>query len=259
MKKYLLWISVIVLIPFFLVAQDSVETKDDIKTTEQEQKQDKVEATDTQDSQAKDSATVEEKAAAGALTIYSEPDSAVLLVDDVAQGKTPMTLTGLSVGKHVIMLKKKGHFVKKATIELSAGDDKEITLQLAKPGTLTVTSEPSDAIIMLNKKKVGSTPYSSSKLKPGDVSLLLLKEGYEKQQQSLTLASGGKDSIHVVLPSVAKSVETKAPKKEEPQKEEPEKKVKDSSKITAILDKFALGIFVTFSLVILIIELAQKE
>jgi hypothetical protein len=197
----------------------------------------------------------------GILKIVTVPESAFVLIDDVLKGKSPITIQDVPVGKRTIVLKKKGHFLKKATVNITAGSDSEIKFELVKPVTLSISSEPANADVMVNMKKEGTTPYKNSKMKPGQYTIELVQNGFESEKRTINLASGEEDSVHVVLTPVKKiSQDTVIIEPEDTVTATKEKKSKkEKSKLSSILDKFALGIFVTFSLIILVIELAQDN
>lgn len=200
----------------------------------------------------KDSAVAEEKGT-GSLTIITTPDSAIVVFDDKVKGKSPLTLKDIIPGKHTIILKKKGHFAKKATVNVTAGSESELTFDLAKPVNLSISSEPSGAVVSLNKKEVGKTPFVNGKLKPGTYDISLSLAEYTVEKHTVTLASGEKDSMHVTLmPLVQESKDTSAVIEERKDK-------KDKSKLASILDKVALGLFIGFSVIILVIELTQDK
>lgn len=198
----------------------------------------------------------------GTLTISTIPDSVFVFLDDSLKGRSPITIENIPLGKHTIVLKKKGHFLKKATVNITAGTDSKVSFELVKPANLSITSEPARAIVMINDKKKGESPYSINTLKPGQYSLELLHKGYEKAQRTVDLKSGGTDSIHIVMTPITKTTsDTVATQQRDTSStdEVVDKSEKDKSKLASILDKFALGIFVAFSLIILIIELQQND
>ncbi len=189
----------------------------------------------------------------GILTIVTVPESAFVVFDEIVRGKSPYTITDIPVGKHSLILKKKGHFAKKATINVTAGSENELTFKLIKPVHLSITSEPLGAVVLINKEQVGKTPYADSKRKPGTCEIILAMEGYKKERHSVTLNSGEQDSIHVTLvpqSPVTGDTTASADKKESK---------KERSKLASILDKVALGVFIGFSAIILIIELTQDK
>ncbi len=188
----------------------------------------------------------------GVLTIATVPESAFVIFDDKLKGKSPVIMKDIPVGKHIIMLKKKGFFAKKATVNVTAGSENELTFKLIKPVHLAITSDPTGASVQINREEVGKTPYSDSKLKPSTYIVVLSMEGHKKEQHSVTLNSGERDSMHVTLMSFVKAPEDTSSEKEKETK-------KEKSKLSSILDKVALGVFIGFSLIILLIELTQDK
>jgi len=197
-------------------------------------------------------AATAQSAAVGTLTVTTVPDSAVVILDDVVKGSAPITLTDIPAGKHIIIIKKKDYFAKKATITITGGMDNTVTFELVKPVQLLVSSEPSGAAVLLNNERAGKTPYADSKLKPGTYAIRLALEGYEPQQRTVTMNGGGRDSVHAILAPLTKAAPDTAAAPETRGK-------KEKSKMSSILDKVAIGVFVCFSLVILLIELTQNK
>lgn len=200
----------------------------------------------------------------GTLNIITVPDSAFVIFDEEVKGKSPISIENIPPGKHIIILKKKGHFAKKAKVNVKAGSENDLRFELVKPVKLSVSSEPSGASVLINTKEVGKTPYSDSKLKPGTYDIILTLEGYKKEQHTVSLGSGERDSMYVTLVSISEVPEDTASKKKEKVSEDTsstkEEKAdeKEKSKLSSILDKVALGVFVCFTVIILLIELTQK-
>ncbi len=195
---------------------------------------------------------------ASILRIITVPESAAVIFDDVSKGTSPVVIDNIPAGKHTIEIKKKGYFLKKATVMVTAGSDNPLKFKLIKPAILSITSKPKQAYVLINKEKAGTTPYTDDKLKPGKYDITLSMDGYEKKDSSVTLDSGGSDSIHVDLVKLSKAPEdtTSEVKKD---KTVEEKAGKDKTKVSSILDKVALGIFIAFTLVILLVELTRDN
>jgi hypothetical protein len=109
----------------------------------------------------------------GTLRIISTPDSAVVIVDSSEKGQTPLSVDSLAAGQHVVLLKKKGYFVKKITAMVNPDTAQEVNVSLVKPGCLAVQSNPRGARLYIDDKETGITPWESAKLKPGDYTLRL--------------------------------------------------------------------------------------
>ncbi len=182
----------------------------------------------------------------GTITVQTKPAGAQVILDEQSRGESPVTLEKLAPGKHVLVLKKAGYYLKKVTLNVPAGSNETITLELTKPAQLTVTSEPAGASVFADSVELGATPLKTRKLRPGRYDLIVTKEGYESVTKELALADQS-DSMHVVLAPVDKPA---ADKPAEAKTEKPEKNKK-------VVNMVALGVFLTFSLVILLIELSE--
>lgn len=198
------------------VAEEVVQEETVADTTKQEEKTAETtsaeKVTPVQDS-SKDSTTVEEKPAAGVygLKITTTPDSVSVKINGVDRGVTPLTLTDINEGKQIVVLKKKGYFGKKVTAETKKDSLSEVNVTLRAPGTITVASNPDSAIIFMNKKKLESTPYTLTKLRPGDYNFTLLKSGFSRFDTTVTVDEGINDTLFAELESTAaKKVDTTA-------------------------------------------------
>ncbi|MBD3421528.1 MAG: PEGA domain-containing protein [Chitinivibrionales bacterium] len=219
----------------------------------------------------------EEAATIGDLQIVTDPDSAVLIVGGVNYGKTPLRIEGFEEGMYEVVLKKRGHYLKKARVPVKAGRVNEYEFKLLKPARLVVVTQPENASIVLSdggKAKKAASPYTTESLKPGTYSLIIEKEGYEFIERSIRMQSGGKDSLYFALTRVAQKPQEaaqqqtgekikpvkKTPAKtpsQKPQEEKaaaPEKKEK-SKKDMSVGRIVVLGIFALFGVGILIAEL----
>lgn len=213
----------------------------------------------TPDTAKADTAIVEDSVV-GTLVITTTPENAVVVFDDVSKGKSPVTINDVSVGKHSIIIKKKGHFLKKASITVTGGTESKLHFQLIKPAKITITSDPSGATVNINGKIKGKTPYSDSKIKPGECKLILSKDGFDDKELSMLPVNGGVDSLHFSFVHIEGAEADSVADGEKNEKKDGKKDgKKDKSRLARILDKVALGVFIGFSLIILIIELTQNE
>lgn len=190
----------------------------------------------------------------GEVTISSNPESTSLYFDDELKGYTPITIDSILPGKHVLKLKRSGYYVKKASLNIKAGSSANINFDLIKPSTLKIGSSISNAVISLNGKMVGQTPFENEKLKPGKYEVSLQVPGFEMQDTTLTLSSGSVDSLYF---SFGESVETKSEQQES--KSEEKNEPKEKTKLQKVLNKVAIGVFAAFTALILLIELNQNN
>lgn len=130
------------------------------------------------------------------VTIKTIPDSAVVVIDDVVKGLTPLKVSDLKAGEHAIVFKKKGFYQKRvSTVVDSVSAEKDLVITLQQPGSIMISSEPSGAEIFLNKIKKGISPLKIDLLKPGNYTLQLKKAQYNDFEKTITIESGKSDSL----------------------------------------------------------------
>lgn len=67
------------------------------------------------------------------LTIHSEPESAIVVIDGIPKGETPLLLDDLSVGEHVISIPNtNGYTLPDKNIQVKKGDNQDLFLKLVK-------------------------------------------------------------------------------------------------------------------------------
>jgi len=195
--------------------------------------------------------TVAEKpgqAAGGAtatVNIKSKPDDAVVVIDDVMKGRTPLTVENITAGEHVIVLKKDGYFMKKATVSVAADTTVDLTFELIKPLERIIQSTPPGAEVLIDGKAAGITPCTVGKLKPGEHVITLRLKGYETIEGKVTLTPDGPDTLSWALTVDKKKVEA-AQRGNDARREK-----------QALVNRVAIGIFLALSLGIIIVELAD--
>lgn len=197
--------------------------------------------------------TVSQAESFGKITISSNPESTSLFFDDELKGVTPILIDSIVPGKHIIKLKRSGYYVKKAAINIKAGSSAEINFDLIKPATLKINSTPDKAVISLNGKMVGQTPFQDSKLKPGKYEVSVQVAGYEAQDTTITLGNGREDALTFSFGEVKDTTTLKQ------EKGDTESVPEEKSKIEKVLNKVAIGIFVAFTALILLIELSHNN
>jgi uncharacterized membrane protein len=133
------------------------------------------------------------------IAISTTPDSAVIVVDDSVRGLSPLKISNLKSGEHVILLKKKGYYQKKISVLVDSTQSQDLTFVLQQPATLMLTSTPAGSDVFINQENKGITPLNIPLLKPGAYSVQLKKEHYETFEKSITLVSGKKDTLDCIL------------------------------------------------------------
>lgn len=167
--------------------------------------------------------------------IKTEPDSAVVFVDDSVRGMSPLNIANLKSGEHGIIIKKKGFYQKKISLLVDSSSSKELSIILQKPGSIVITSDPPGSEVYWSGEKKGVTPLNLTLIKPGNYSLQIKKDQFLTFEKSLTVMSGKSDSVFCKLS--ADTAFANAAKRE--QKQIHSKK----TKITSIVLAVTFGLF----------------
>jgi hypothetical protein len=137
------------------------------------------------------------------LSVDSEDQTgALVFLDGVYIGKTPILDFPITVGKHEILVTKKDLSEYYQAFEVSRSQAKKISAKLtANPRTsyLTVHSEPEGADVYLGIEKIGTTPLIRAKVPPGKNRLRVGKEEYIDHFTGVSLAVGKEHKENIVL------------------------------------------------------------
>ncbi len=87
--------------------------------------------------------------AAGGLTIASTPTNAETYVDGVYRGTTPLTVTGLSPGDHLVRLSAPGYIDYSTTTSVTSGQTSPLAIALTVAPTPTATQSPAPGFVSI--------------------------------------------------------------------------------------------------------------
>ena len=150
-------------------------------------------------------------ATAGTLAVSSTPPDALVFVDNIVKGITPVTLTDTSVGSHTLLLTKQGYddYTRNFIIEpftpatIGATLTKSVTEPTTRPslsyGSIAITSIPSGAIVNLDGEQTGAAPTVIPDLLPGNHKVTLSLAGYDDWNQVVSVGSGQTAAINAIL------------------------------------------------------------
>ncbi|MDO5576679.1 MAG: PEGA domain-containing protein, partial [Fibrobacter sp.] len=116
------------------------------------------------------------------------------------------------VGKHSLVLKKKGCYMRKISLQIDSSASFNFTLN--RPGSVCFTSEPQGAQIFVNDKAAKKTPFVDSIVKPGDYTIRAELDGYGVSERKITVSSGADDTLKFVFEPVSEPDTAKAVQKE---------------------------------------------
>ena len=99
---------------------------------------------------------------------------------------------GIAPGQHTVVISKEGYAPQTRTIQVSAGGNSMISVQLAPlTATVSLTSDPDGSAIWMDGKDTGrSTPAQFSVDKPGTHTFVFKKQGYLDASTSANLQTG---------------------------------------------------------------------
>jgi len=117
----------------------------------------------------------------GQMLVDSSPQGAQFQIDGKGDPSwlTPLNVTGLTPGKHIISASKSGYSSDIRTVEVAAGSKLSLTLHLAPVNALmAVNSTPPGADIIVDGRPTGRVTPAQFAVEKGSHTILLRKQGY---------------------------------------------------------------------------------
>ena len=145
------------------------------------------------------------KPASASLTVTTEPPNAMVRIDGVPLGATPLQRAGLAEGGHTIQVELAGYAPAELTLELKAGDLPTPIEFVLKPtsGILEVRSEPPGASVRLDGAPVGVTPVERLSAVPGRHEVAIEAPGYKPWSQAIDVVAGAPIALKAALAPAA--------------------------------------------------------
>ncbi|MCI0694715.1 protein kinase [candidate division KSB1 bacterium] len=135
-------------------------------------------------------------APAARVAIFVEPPDAEVRIDETLIAASRLANLQLPAGGHQISISRPGYDSKQEQFSLQPGDNDPRRYALAKQiggellGGAQIESQPPGALVTLDGKSAGSTPYRNSNLSPGRHQLVLRLEGYENYSTTIVVSAG---------------------------------------------------------------------
>ncbi len=122
------------------------------------------------------------------LDVTSQPAGAVVRVNHQERGTTPLALTDLVPGPHLIQVSKAGCRDTFDTIVLKPGVPRTAAFTLERlTGILLLTSIPTNSEVALNGVSLGTTPLLVTTLESGTHHLTVASPGYQNKEIEVTI------------------------------------------------------------------------
>ena len=140
----------------------------------------------------------------GTLNIRTSPSGARIHVNDVYQGVSPITLDYLQAGKtYLIEAEMNGYESVTQSVYLNPGETRDVLLTLSSPGSVSVTSYPSDAYVSVNGVAKGRTPCVITGLSSGTHEIEVTLNGYYNWKKSVDVIEGTQISVYAELQPIS--------------------------------------------------------
>ncbi|HIH27664.1 MAG TPA: PEGA domain-containing protein [Methanoregulaceae archaeon] len=152
----------------------------------------------------------------GTLSVSSTPAGAMVSLDGVERGMTPITITGVSGGFHQLRVTLQGYEDYSTRVAIWPGKTVTVPVTLKAPsaptpvptplptgitrtGTLSVTSTPAEAMVFLDGVERGITPLTISGVSAGLHQLRVTRQGYEEYSTTVRIWPGKTLLVPVTL------------------------------------------------------------
>ncbi len=136
----------------------------------------------------------------GMLVVHSSPAGATVVVDGKQVGRTPSGRLELPEGKHAVRVTLAAHRLAEQQVVLRAGKESVVDLRLEpQAGTLSVTSEPPGATVLLDGGAAGKTPLDLD-VPAGRHDVVLDRAFHASWSGQVLVEDGGKATLHAELP-----------------------------------------------------------
>jgi hypothetical protein len=125
------------------------------------------------------------------LTVKATPEGADISIDGMRLGTSPCTLQNIRTGNVSISIAAPGHRLFVETLSLQAGEHREIDIALKpEPSSLTVSTTPPGARIVINDQFRGRSPVKISNIAVGEYVIRTELEAHDPATRSVRIGLG---------------------------------------------------------------------
>ena len=136
----------------------------------------------------------------GILLLTSEPTGSEVFVKGVSLGNTPLLITSLEHGTHKLTVSSPGYQSKEIEVTLEGRTPvKQNVSLMSDSGTVSVSSDPAGAEILVNGISRGHAPCRIDRIPGGAVTLQVKADGFETHTREIALAAGEVQSLDIKL------------------------------------------------------------
>ena len=147
----------------------------------------------------------------GSISIKSTPSDAKVLINGSDAGTTPKTINDIDSGTHIVELMAEGYAVWSESVEVKADNESCLTAVLQElSGSINIKSEPSNALILIDAKKSGTTPAVIENLRPGAHTVNISMDGHNVWSESVEIEGEKEKEITAILQEARGTVTIKS-------------------------------------------------
>jgi len=144
------------------------------------------------------------------LSITSNPPGAIVYIDNIVKGRTPLTLTDTTIGDHRLTMTLDGYeeytrdiIVESATpLSIAVVFTTIVPQPTTRPppnGSIAITSIPPGAEVYIDSWQSGIAPTIISEILPGNHQVTLSSRGYDNWSNIVSVGSGRMSAINAEL------------------------------------------------------------
>jgi len=136
------------------------------------------------------------------ISVSTSPDQATVSCDGIERGSSPVTVSGLLAGAHLIVVVKAGYLPVQRTVAVSAEGKSVADIKLERPtGLVLLRSTPSGSDIEINGAHRGKTPLLLTDLPFGKYRLKASSLGYLSREVEFEVENRSPQLVSVSLTS----------------------------------------------------------
>ncbi len=136
----------------------------------------------------------------GLLLVHSRPEGATVEVNGAFHGVTPALVTSLPLGNYRVRLTHPGYLPREVDVAMDNRTPFKLEADLvSEMATLSMTSTPPGARVVVNGAARGETPCTVERVPEGDVTVEVLLDGYQPHKQSVRVTAGEEQRVEAIL------------------------------------------------------------
>jgi hypothetical protein len=141
----------------------------------------------------------------GHIGVLSTPAGAQVSIDGAVIGATPFD-GDVAAGSHALVVEIPGEWRAERPLVVRAGETRVLELELTRVeappmGTLRVESEPPGAVVLLDGRRIGTTPLLTADVPAGEHLLRIEDDRGASWEERITVGDGSEVRVRAAMPS----------------------------------------------------------